>query len=53
MYEPRSGDLLRCRHCGRDIMWTRYNGRLRWCHIPLLRVRCSDTVATPPEGYET
>lgn len=36
-----------CRHCGKPIMWTTYNGKLRWCHVPLLRVRCVDTEAKP------
>src|SRR5258708_2338454 len=36
-----------CRHCGKTVMLTKYNGKVRWCHVPLLRVRCSDTVAEP------
>lgn len=41
------GALRYCRHCSKEIMWTTYNGKVRWCHVPLLRIRCSDTQAEP------
>lgn len=47
---PTRNDLATCRNCGETIMWTKYNGRERWCHTPLLRVRCLNTVAEPQPG---